>query len=137
MVQTSKLRTYRLGDRVHITAQQLWNILVGFVMWDPRQGSEKRITYGDLALRAGYPDARAGHLLGRQLGIIGNFCLQNDLPALNSIVVTKHTGVPGDEVVHSTGNSIFEEQQKVIDYNWHLIAVPTTGMLREVWQSKN
>ncbi len=137
MVQTSELRHYALGDRVYVTAQQLWSILTGFVMWDKTSLREKRITYGQLALKAGYSDARAGHMLGRQLGIIGNFCLQNNLPALNAIVVTQHTGQPGDEVVFKDGRSVAEEQREVLNHDWYLEAVPTTGMLRKVWKSMN
>ena len=134
MVQTSNLREYVRGDRVYVTAQQLWSILTGFVMWEQEKGNKSRITYGELALKAGYPDARAGHMLGRQLGIIGNFCLQNNLPALNSIVVTQHSGRPGDEVVHATNRTILEEQKAVLKFGWYFVAVPTTGMLRKIWQ---
>jgi hypothetical protein len=135
MVQTSELRRYALGDRVYVTAQQLWLILTGFVMWDSTPNRDKRITYGQLALKAGYSSAQAGHMLGRQLGIVGNFCLQNDLPALNAIVVTQHTGMPGDEVVRRHDRSVPEEQNAVLNYNWYLVAAPTTGMLRKVWQN--
>lgn len=135
MVQTSDLRRYALGDRVFVTAQQIWLVLTGFVMWAPVAERRNFITYGELALKAGYGDARAGHMLGRQLGIIGNFCLQNDLPALNAIVVTQHSRTPGDEVVHAPQRTIQQEQNRVMGFNWYLVACPTTGMLRKTWES--
>ena len=52
------------------------------------------MTYGELAERMGYADRRAGHMLSRQLGIIGEFCRLNDLPALNSVVVNQRLAFP-------------------------------------------
>lgn len=135
MVQTSNLRRYAFGDRVFVTAQQMWSILAGFVMWSPDAAKRGLITYGDLAEKAGYADRRAGRLIGRQLGVIGEFCLQNDLPALNSIVVRADSGVPGTGVVHNVARTVSEEQEDVLAYNWYIIGVPTTGMLRKVWES--
>ena len=135
VVQTSKLRNYAFGDRVFVTAQQMWSILSGFVMWSPAAANRGLITYGDLAEMAGYADRRAGRVIGRQLGVIGEFCLQNDLPALNSIVVRADSGVPGTGVVHGAERSVSEEQEAVLAYNWYCIGVPTTGMLRKVWES--
>lgn len=135
MVQTTELRSYLRGDRVYVTAQQFWLILTGFVMWTPAKERRSLITYGDLALKAGYGDPRAGHMFGRQLGIVGNFCLQNDFPALNSIVVTQHSGRPGVEVVTAADRTVLEEQRLVLNFDWYLVAVPSTGMLRKVWQN--
>jgi hypothetical protein len=135
MVQVSELRRYARGDRVYVTAQQVWLILTGFVMWAPQADRRKFLTYGELALKAGYADTRAGHMLGRQLGIVGNFCLQNGLPALNAIVVTQHSRKPGDEVVHAADRTVPQEQREVMNFDWYSVACPTTGMLRKAWEA--
>lgn len=124
MVQTSKLREYHLGDRLHITAQQFWLILVGFVRWG--SSTKKPLLYfGELAEKAGYADGRAGVFVHKQLEIITEFCDANELPNLSSIVTRRDAeSVPTDE------------QQAVLEYNWHLRGVPTTGMLRKIWEKK-
>jgi hypothetical protein len=76
----------------------------------------------------------AGHTLGRQLGIVGKCCLENGLPALNAIVVTALEGTPGDEVVLKKGRSIKQEQREVHRQDWYQIGIPSTGMLRRVWE---
>ena len=125
MAQTSKLRKYCLGDRVHITAQQFWPILTGFVMWQ-RKPKHSLITYGELAEKAGYQDGRAGALIGRQLQIIREFCTDNDLPDLTSIVVAQ-----------GQCENLSAIQKRTLKYNWYLIGVPTTGMLRKIWEKKS
>lgn len=94
------------------------------------------MTYGDLALAMGHADARAGHTLGRQLGIVGRFCVENDLPPLNVIVVNKETEAPGSEVVLRDGRTVREEQLAVLKEDWFSIRVPTTGTFRQVWEER-
>jgi hypothetical protein len=132
------IRRYGAGDRLHIQAQQIWLILAAFVSGPTRKPTdEKTMTYGELAELMGYSDRRAGHTLSRQLGIIGQYCLLNELPALNAIVVTQNTGVPGDEVVLSDGRTVKQEQKAVMAQDWLQLGVPTTGTLRKVWASMN
>lgn len=140
-----KLKRFERGDRLHIQAQQIWLILVGFVMnskkrifemngkRSPSEGYDY-ITYGELAILMGHSDKRAGHTLGRQLGMIGKLCILNNLPALNSIVVNQNTEMPGDEVILTEGRSIIEEQNAVLSENWLEIRVPTTGTFRRTWE---
>jgi hypothetical protein len=131
-----KIRRYQAGDRLYVQAQRIWLILVAYVQshtWFP-EGKETLI-YGELAELMGYPDRRAGHMLGRQLGIVGQYCLLNGLPALNSIVVTATTGMPGDDVVLTKGRTVRQEQRAVLATDWFQFGVPTTGTLRKVWAS--
>ena len=94
------IRRFGRGDRLHVQAQRIWMILAGHVSGsgERRRRGELTLTYGELALRMGYDDTRAGHMLSRQLGIVGEYCLLNDLPALNAIVVNSKTGVAGEDV---------------------------------------
>ncbi len=126
------VKRFAEGDRLHVQAQRIWIILVAFVMHSNR--SSKRpstITYGEVA-QAKRRDPRAGYTIGRQLGIIGRFCVENDLPPLNCIVVNQDTGLPGAEVVLRPGRSIAQEQAAVMKQDWFEIRVPTTGAFRRV-----
>jgi hypothetical protein len=129
------IRRYERGERHHIQAQQIWQILAAFVVGATRRPSDRRtLTYGDLALAMGYDDPRAGHTLGRQLGIVGKYCLMNDLPCLNSIVVDK-TGVPGESVLITPGRTLEQEHKQVFNTRWHEYRRPTTGTLRQVGEA--
>jgi hypothetical protein len=130
------VKSFQRGDRLYVQAQQIWLILVAFAMYAPRKpGGRATITYGELALRMGHEDPRAGHTLGRQLGIVGEFCIGNNLPALNVIVVGQATGQPGEHVVLREGFTVAQEQRDVLKHNWFSVRVPTTGTFRQVWES--
>jgi hypothetical protein len=132
------IRRYGAGDRLHVQAQQIWLILAAFVSGPTRRSMDaKTMTYGELAERMGYPDRRAGHMLSRQLGIVGQYCVSNGLPALNAVVVNQTTGVPGDEVVLSEDRTVKQEQNAVMAQNWLQLGVPTTGTFRKVWAAMN
>jgi hypothetical protein len=136
MDEIPTIRRYKAGDRLYVQAQRIWLILVAFVS-SPTRGptDEKTITYGELAELMGYPDKRAGHTLGRQLGIVGRYCRLNDLPALNAIVVDQTTGAPGEGVLLRDGRTVKQEQKAVLAQDWFQFGVPTTGTLRKVWAS--
>ena len=127
---------YDHGDRLYVQAQRIWMILTGFVMQHPqRSGSMPPvISYGDLAVTMGAADGRAGHTLGRQLGIVGDFCLRNGLPALNAIVVNQQTRQPGAEVILQPGNDALAEQRAVAAYDWYAVRPPSTGTFRQIWE---
>ncbi|MES2088970.1 MAG: hypothetical protein V4532_03150 [Pseudomonadota bacterium] len=131
------IKRFGRGDRLYVQAQQIWLILVAFVESNKEKGPncDKTMSYGELALKMGYEDRRAGHMLSRQLGIVGQLCVNDSLPALNVIVVNAETGVPGDEVVLSPGFSVKDEQRAVFKQNWFELRVPTTGTFRQVWES--
>ncbi|ALJ12381.1 hypothetical protein [Sphingopyxis macrogoltabida] len=130
------IRRYKSGDRLPVQAQRIWLILSGYVSGRndlPRQNA-CTITYGELALRMGYADTRAGHMLSRQLGIVGHYCLMNDLPALNAIVVNATTKEPGGDVVLTPGRVFREELRAIYRQDWYEVGVPSTGTLRKVWE---
>lgn len=132
------VKRFEPGDRVYVQAQQIWLILMAFVMMRAKSNprSSQTITYGELAELMGHPNRQAGHILGRQLGIVGKFCILNDVPPLNAIVVNQVTGVPGDEVVLRTGRNVAQEQKEVLKYDWFTLRIPTTGTFRKVWESE-
>ncbi len=136
MAPAPTAKFYAPGDRLYVQAQRIWMILTGFMMQhaDRASGMPPTISYGDLALKMGAADPRAGHTLGRQLGIVGEFCLRNGLPALNAIVVNQQTRQPGAEVVLQAGNSVRAEQRAVAEYDWYTVRPPTTGTLRQIWE---
>lgn len=129
------VKRYGPGDRLYVQAQQIWLILVAFVMsTEDRRRRVATITYGDVALAMGKSDRRAGHTIGRQLGIIGRFCLANDIPPLNAIVVTQG-GPPGVEVMLRPNHSLASEQRAVMREDWFAIRVPTTGTFKRTWMA--
>ena len=127
------IKHFCAGDRLYVQAQQIWIVLISFVMSENRE--KETITYGDLALKMGKKDKLAGHTLGRQLGIVGQLCVLNGLPALNVVVVNQKTDKPGGGVVLSNGKTVEEEQKAVMGKNWFELRVPTTGMFRQVWEN--
>jgi hypothetical protein len=137
-MEIPNIRQYDVGDRLWVQAQRIWLILVAYVMIPAQEQKTLRtITYGQVAELMRYPDRRAGHMLGRQLGIIGEYCRLNELPALNSIVVNQSTGAPGEEVVLREGRTVKEEQRAVMAQDWFALRIPTSGTLRKVWDSMN
>jgi hypothetical protein len=131
------LRRFGKDDRVYVQAQQIWLVLSCLVMSTVQRQPDRiaTITYGRLARRMDYPTRQAGRALGRQLGIIGQYCVLNKVAPLNVIVVSEATGVPGDEVVRRPGRSVDQEQAAVMREDWFSIRVPTTGTFRKVWHA--
>ena len=133
------MKTYQRGDSIPKQAQQIWLILVSVVQLRPNDKSytggwgRGLVTYGAVAELMGKP-RRAGVTLTRQLGIIGKYCEENDLPALNAIVVSKNQGEPGDDVVLSKSDDIAEEQKSVFEEDWFSFRPPTVNQLRGVYE---
>lgn len=123
-------KRYERGDRIYVRAQQIWMILVAHAGMNP----DATITYGEVAERMGY-DARAGHTLGKHLGIIGHYCEDNGLPHLNTIVVGKLSGEPGDEVLFDDRKSMAKNQKAVHKFDWFSVRPPSTGALRKVYEA--
>ncbi|EKT62603.1 TPA: hypothetical protein ACS8CD_003590 [Providencia alcalifaciens] len=134
MVNTPTIKKFERGDRIYVQAQQIWLILVTLVEHNKSSGVST-ITYGELAEKMGHSSKQAGRTLGRQLGIIGQLCLLNDLPPLNCIVVNQQTKQPGSEVVLSSIGSIEKDQKAVFRTNWFNYRVPTAGTFRTVWEN--
>jgi hypothetical protein len=130
-----EIKSFGAGDRVYVQAQQVWLVLVAYIMSSGRNLEKPcTIPYGKLAQKLG-KDPRAGRNLTTALGIVGEYCKYNDLPTINSIVVNEKTGVPGDHVVLRDGKSPAEEQSDVMKRNWFTFRVPTTGTFRKVWEA--
>ena len=131
------IRRFARGDRLPVQAQRIWLILAGHVSGSEqrRRNDERTLTYGELALRMGYDDTRAGYTFARQLGMIGHYCLMNDLPALNAIVVNARTNEPGEDVVLTPGRTPRQEIAAVHRHDWFSVGVPTPGTFRKVWEA--
>lgn len=137
-----ELKQFAKGDRIPVQAQQIWIILVSHIenikLNNPRPQWVQPIFYSEVASRMKRDEPNAGLFLSRQLGILGNLCLANELPPINCVVVNKNTGVPGSEVVLTgDGSSLYEDQLAVFNTDWFSIRVPTTGMLRSVWENRD
>ena len=87
------------------------------------------MTYEELAGRMGWkvPVALAG-----PLGIVGNYCCENGLPSLSSMVVRKYTREPGEGVVLREGKTCADEQHDVMKTDWFMYQVPTIEAFRRV-----
>ena len=116
----------RSGDRMWVRCHQIWNILIGQVTY--QQGP---MNYGELSERMGY-SPKAGITLGYHLGIIGHYCKLSGLPCLNTLVVNKATGIPGDGVVTRPEKTWRQEQRESLAFDWYGRRVPTTGTFRKV-----
>lgn len=131
-IEAPPLRRFARGDAVHVRAQQIWLILVAHVMLSKRNPrAPYTMTYGDLAEAMGM-DRRAGITLARTLGLVGTCCVENDLPALNCIVVNESTDAPGDHVLTRPGKTWKQEQADIMRFDWFSVRVPTTGTLRKI-----
>ena len=136
-VHIPAIRRYAIGDRLPVQAQRIWLILTGYVCGRPApiRASDRTMTYGELAERMGHADRRAGHMLGRQLGIVGHYCLMNGLPALNAIVVNQDTREPGGDVVLTPKRDFRGEVKAIYQTDWYTVGVPSAGTLRKVWEA--
>lgn len=137
-----KLKMYGYGDRIFVQAQQIWLILIAHVFskkmlaekCKDHQPENPTITYGEVSMRMGHPEKRAAITTIRPLKIIGRFCEINGIPPLDCIVVSDETGVPGGNLW--TNEDLDELQKSVMEYpEWFFIRPPTTGALRNVWES--
>ena len=136
----TKLKTYGKGDRLEVQAQQIWLILSAYAMlrrpssWPERRDS--LLSYADLAELMG-KDRKAGITLTRQLGIVGVYCIDQELPPLNVIVVNQDTGEPGAEVVLSPGSSVEKDQRGVFQHDWFALRPPSIKALKDVYYSSD
>lgn len=121
-------------------AQQIWMILISFIMHEIEfLDSQKTVrncrlmppatlTYGELALKLGYDDKRAGHGLGYPLGILAVLCINSKLPAINTLVVNQVTGKPGESVLYH--GDLETEQRMVFEHReWFSYRIPTVEEL--------
>ena len=122
------IKRFQPGDRTYVRAQRVWITLACHI-----DHGGQVLTYGDLAAAMGM-DRRAGIGLHRELGIIGTYCIQNDLPAIGCIVVAQETGVPGAGVISRRGRNWQDDQTDALRIRWFEFRVPTSGTFRQVWE---
>jgi len=77
----------------------------------------------------------AARTIDRQLGIIATFCRENNIPALNAIVINNVTGEPGHEVMLSTAKNLKKEQKNVLKYDWFSVRPPSVNRFRETYEN--
>ncbi len=104
-----------------LRAVQAWQILVGMAM---RRQTD---TYKGLSHLMYQKDAPG--VLDEILGHIAYYCIDNELPALTSIVVAKGRGTPGQEIPVDL-DTIDAEQEKVYDYDWYDVKPPSETELK-------
>lgn len=102
-------------------AFQAWLILI-------KHATERRtITYQALSIEMHGKPAQ-GTLAG-VLGCIAFFCRENDLPALNCIVVRKGTGTSG----HGIPEGGDEMRERVYEFPWYNLYPPTPADLADAF----
>lgn len=103
-------------------AFQAWLILM-------RHATERRtVTYKMLSIEMyGRP---AQGTLGQILGCIAFFCRENELPALNCIVVRQGGGIPG----HAIPESGDEMRERVYEFPWYDLYPPTPTALADAFE---
>lgn len=105
-------------------AAQAWQILIGMAM------NRQTITYEGLSVLM-YRKKAAG-VIAQILGHIAFYCDENNLPQLNTIVVGKGRGTPGDEIPLKPAD-VDAIREKVYEYDWYDIDRPSAKDLAEVW----
>ena len=126
------IQNYPRPARRHEQAHQMWMILSAYVALECK-GKLKRkgiITYGELASKMGYP-VQAGYTLSEPLGMIARFCMSENLPLLNTVVVSLENGEPGTDVIFDPSQSLRKQQKKVKKFDWFSIRPPSLRAIRE------
>ncbi|SDE00332.1 hypothetical protein SAMN05421538_103220 [Paracoccus isoporae] len=127
------LSYFEEGDEVYMRAQQIWQILTGWVKLECQDGNLPvgLISYESLGKYMQY----SHRSLGRPLGIIALLCRNDELPSLNTVVVRKDSQKPGDGVIFS--GELTEDQTAVLKYNWFQIATPGWQVLAYIHESRD
>jgi putative restriction endonuclease len=81
------------------------------------------LTYQDLAQPLGLRGARPVRFA---LGSIQSLCLEKRLPPLTSIVINKHTRLPGLGFIARTGN-LKEAHDSVFEFDWSFSSGAVSG----------
>ena len=108
-------------------AVQAWQILVGAAM------NRQTLTYEGLS-KLMYQKKAAG-VLDRVLGHIAFYCIENELPALTSIVVGKKRGTPGEDIPIDPA-TLDAEREKVYATDWYDIYPPSAEEFHNAFPSK-
>jgi alkylated DNA nucleotide flippase Atl1 len=94
-------------------ASQIWSLLICAAR------ERKSYTYGDIAKILGYGGAG---VLAQTLGLIMEFCENNDLPPLTVLVVNQDTGLPGEGL--TTLEELNQDRESVFRYDWFSLEPP-------------
>ena len=94
-------------------AQQLWSVLVLAAQ------NRQILTYEIVGHACGLPPPAIGDLLRP----IQQFCTENGLPPLTSIVVSKQTGLPGDGFI--AAENVPMAQLQTFSRNWLDVSAPS------------
>jgi hypothetical protein len=117
-----KAKTFNPSAGHPARALQAWQILVGMAM------NRQTVTYSGLS-KLMYGKLASG-VLASILGHIAFWCTDRGLPELNSIVVGKGRGTPGDRIPLDR-DEIDAERENVYEVDWHNIWPPTEAELRD------
>jgi hypothetical protein len=102
-------------------AQQLWSVLV------LAAHNRQVLTYEIVARACGLHVPGIGDLLRP----IQQFCSENSLPPLTSIIVSKQTGMPGDGFI--AAENVPMAQLKTFETNWLELDAPSGEQLAEAY----
>jgi len=122
------MKNFNPSSKHPVRAVQAWQILVGAGM------NRQTLTYEGLSLLM-YNKKAAG-VLNEILGHIAFYCLDNDLPALTSIVVGKERGTPGKEIPLDLEKAD-EERENVYKFNWYDVYPPSSKQLSKAFENNH
>ncbi len=108
-------------------AVQAWQILISAGM------NRQTLTYKSISLLM-YRQEAAG-VLGKILGHIAYYCIDNNLPPLTLLVVNKNRGTPGYNIPINK-NNIEEERENVYAFDWYNIYPPTSDEFLESFNKR-
>lgn len=105
-------------NKLHARAVQIYAILISAAH------NRQTLTYG---MVADLLDYKGAGVLDRQLGLIMNWCADNDLPPLTVLVVNSETGLPGEGLVRI--NELHSDRELVFNYSWFALVPPSIDEL--------
>jgi hypothetical protein len=106
-------------------AVQAWQILMGLAM------NRQTIRYRVLETIM-HRKAMSGDTSGYILGHIAAYCIDNNLPELNLIVVNAH-GLPGHGILVDS-ESLIPRREEVYDTDWYNIRTPSEEEFRTAFE---
>jgi len=89
-------------------AKRAWDILAGCAR------SKQHTTYGELGKRMGVHHRVCQFFLG----LIQDHCLERGLPPLQSLVVNKISGRPGEGYIATSAENIQQVHERVYAHDW-------------------
>jgi putative restriction endonuclease len=98
----------------YYAAGQVWPLLVN------SSQHRETIPYKQVAQAIGTNPLSVGNALGP----IQDYCLENHLPPLTSIVVRTSTGIPGNGFIAWDVDDLHSAHEAVFDFNWNLVQNP-------------